>query len=132
MSRENVEIVRRIYEAFNREDIEGAIELLDPAVKYDLSERVFNPATYEGHDGIRRFAADIDEVWDEFRIEPVEFIDAGDTVVVSHRIRTRGKGSGIEVDLSSSTIYTLRDRKVVAARMYREHDDALDAAGLSE
>ena len=47
-----------------------------------LSERVFNPAVYEGHDGIRRFVAELDEVWDEFRIEPVEFIDAGDAVVV--------------------------------------------------
>jgi ketosteroid isomerase-like protein len=106
MSQENVEIVRRLYDALNRDDIEGAIEQMDPAVRYDLSERVFNPAVYEGHDGIRRFAADLDEVWDEFRAEPVEFIDAGETVVVSHRVHARGKGSGVE--------------------------DALAAAGLSE
>jgi hypothetical protein len=79
-------------------------------VKYDLSERVFNPAVYEGHDGIRRFVADLDEVWDEFRIEPVEFIDAGETVVVSHRVHARGKGSGVEVELPSTSLYTLRNR----------------------
>jgi ketosteroid isomerase-like protein len=132
MSEENVEIVQRLYDALNRDDIEGAIEWLDPAVRYDLSERVFNPAVYEGHDGIRRFAANLAEVWDEFRTEPVEFIDAGETVVVSHRVRARGKGSGVEVELPSSNLYRLRDRRVFAIRMYREHADALEAAGLSE
>jgi ketosteroid isomerase-like protein len=132
MSQENVEIVRRLYDALNRDDIEGAIELTDPAVRYDLSERVFNPAVYEGHDGIRRFAADLNEVWDEFRAEPVEFIDTGETVVVSHRVHARGKGSGVKVELPSSSLYMLRERRVFAIRMYREHADALEAAGLSE
>jgi ketosteroid isomerase-like protein len=132
MSEENMELVRRLYDAVNRGDIEGAIELTDPAVKYDLSERVFNPAVYEGHDGIRRFVADLDEVWEEFRSEPVEFIDVGDTVVVSHRVIARGKGSGVEVELPSSSVYKLRNQKVFAIRMYREHADALEAAGLRE
>ena len=70
----------------------------------DLSERVFNPGFYEGHDGYRRFLEEIDEVWDDFRAEPLEFIDAGDKVVVSHVVRGRGKGSGVEVELPSTSI----------------------------
>jgi ketosteroid isomerase-like protein len=132
MSQENVEAVRTVIEAINRGDIESVIELIDPAAKFDLSERVFNPAVYDGHDGIRRFVAELGEVWDEFRVEPVEFIDAGDTVVVSYRIHARGKGSGVDVELPSSTIYTLRQGRIAAARMYREHAEALEAAGLSE
>jgi uncharacterized protein len=132
MSQENVEIVRHLYEALNRGDLEGAIEMIDPGVRYDLSERVFNPAVYEGHDGIRRFSEEIDEVWDEFRVDPLDLIDAGDKVVVSHLVRARGKGSGVEVELPSTSIYTLRERKVVAIRMHREHRQALEAAGLQE
>jgi ketosteroid isomerase-like protein len=132
MSEENVEVVRRLYEALNRGDLEGAIEMTDPNIRYDLSERVFNPAVYQGHDGIRRFSAEVDEVWDEFRVEPLDFIDVGDKIIVSHLVHARGKGSGVDVELPSTSVYTLREGKVLAIRMYREHDQALEAAGLRE
>jgi ketosteroid isomerase-like protein len=132
MSQENVEIVRRGYDALNHGDIEGMIKTADPQVRWDVSQRVFNPAVYEGHDGIRRFVEEIDEVWEDFRLEPLEFIDAGDKVVVSHLVRGRGKGSGVEVELPSTNVYSLRNGKVIETRMYREHGEALEAAGLSE
>jgi uncharacterized protein len=132
MSQENVEIVRRGYDAFNRGDIEGLIETVEPQIRWDLSERVFNPRVYEGHDGIRRLVEEIDEVWEQFRLEPLEFIDAGDKVVVSHLVRGRGKGSGVDVELPSTTVYTLRNGKLIETRMYREHAEALEAAGLRE
>jgi ketosteroid isomerase-like protein len=132
MSEENVEVVGRLYEALNRGDLEGAIEMTDPNIRYDLSERVFNPAVYQGHDGIRRFSAEVDEVWDEFRVEPLDFIDVGDKIIVSHLVHARGKGSGVDVELPSTSVYTLREGKVLAIRMYREHDQALEAAGLRE
>jgi len=132
MSQENVDVVRRGYNAFNRGDIDGVIETTGPEVRWDMSERVFNPAVYEGHDGMRRFVEEIDEVWEEFRLEPQEFIDAGDKVVVAHLIRGSGKGSGVDVELPSTSVYTLRGGKVVEAVMYREHGKALEAAGLRE
>ena len=64
MSHENVEIVRRVYDATLHGETERVIELLDPRIRLDMSERVFNPAVYEGHEGSRRFFAEIDEVWD--------------------------------------------------------------------
>jgi ketosteroid isomerase-like protein len=131
MSQENVEIVRRSLETWSGGDIEGLIETMDPEVRFDLSERVFNPGVYEGHDGFRRFVQEVDEVWEDFRIEPLEFIDAGeDKVVVSYLVRGRGKGSGVDVELPSTSVYTLRDGKLIEARMYRDHEKALEAAGL--
>ena len=132
MSQENVEIVRRFYEAQQRGETERVIEMADPAVRVDMSERVFNPAVYEGHDGSRRFWAELDQVWDDFRVEPLEFIDAGDKVVVSHLVRGRGKGSGVEVELPSTNVYTLRDGLVTEVHMYRDHSRALKAVGLRE
>jgi ketosteroid isomerase-like protein len=133
MSQENVEIVRAALETTSIHDVDAMIERLDPEVRFDLSERVFNPGIYEGHDGFRRFVQEIDEVWEDFRIEPLEFIDAGeDKVVVSYLVRGRGKGSGVDVELPSTSVYTLRRGKLIAARMYREHRKALEAAGLSE
>jgi ketosteroid isomerase-like protein len=128
---ENVEIVRRVYDASLRGDADAVIAVLDPAVRADMTERVFNPDVYEGHEGYRRFLAEIDAVWDSFRIEPLEFIDAGDKVVVSHMVRGRGKGSGVEVELPSTSVYTVREGLVTEIHMYREHGRALRAAGLS-
>ena len=133
MSQENVEIVRAALETTSIRDADGIIERLDPEVRFDLSERVFNPGIYEGHDGFRRFVQEIDEVWEDFRIEPLEFIDAGeDKVVVSYLVRGRGKASGVDVELPSTSVYTLRRGKLIEARMYREHRDALEAAGLTD
>ena len=132
MSQENVEVVRRGYDAFNSGDVEGVVATVGPDVRWDMSERVFNPAVYEGHDGMRRFVEEIDEVWEDFRLEPLDFIDAGDKVVVSHLIRGSGKGSGVDVELPSTSVYTVRRGKVIEARMYCEHGEALEAAGLSE
>jgi uncharacterized protein len=132
MSEENVEIVRWLYDAALRGDTERVIEMADPAVRLDMSERVFNPALYEGHEGLRRFYAEIDEIWEEFRVEPLEFIDAGDMVVVSHLVRGRGKGSGVDVELPSTSVFTLLGGLVIENHMYRDHTRALEAAGLRE
>ena len=82
--------------------------------------------------GFGEFVEEIDEVWEDFRLEPLEFIDAGDKVVVSHLIHGSGKGSGVDVELPSTSVYTLRGSKVIESRMYRDHAEALEAAGLSE
>jgi uncharacterized protein len=132
MAEENVEIVRRVYDATLHGETERVIELLDPRIRLDMSERVFNPAVYEGHEGSRRFFAEIDEVWDDFRAEPLEFIDAGENVVVAHMVRGRGKESGVEVELPSTSVYTVHDGLVTAIHMYRDHGRALEAAGLRE
>src|SRR5215218_1259494 len=113
MSEENVEVVRQLYDAALRGDTDAVIDQLDPAVHADMSERVFNPDSYEGHDGYRRFLAETDAVWDDFRVDPLEFIDAGEKVMVSHIVRGRGKESGVEVELPSISVYTVRKGLIV-------------------
>jgi hypothetical protein len=76
MSQENVEIVRQVIDAWNRNEQERASRFLDPDVILDATQRVVNPKTYAGIEGMRAMLADRDEVWDEFRLEPNEFIDA--------------------------------------------------------
>src|SRR2546423_3497478 len=66
MSEENVEVVRRIYEHLNRGDVDGVVQLCDDDFLMDMSERVFNPDTYQGHAGIRRFYEGVREVWESY------------------------------------------------------------------
>jgi ketosteroid isomerase-like protein len=128
MSSENVEIVRRAANA-RRSEFE---ELLDPAVRLDLSERVFNPAVYEGYDGILRWRAEVKDVWESYVSDPQEFFDCGQAVVVITHERGRGRGSGVEVDRQTALVYKLRDRRVSEIRLYHDREQAMRDAGFAE
>jgi ketosteroid isomerase-like protein len=127
MSQENVEIVRRILTTRPGEILAA---LLDPAVRLDLSERVFNPAVYEGYEGIVRWFAEVDDVWETYRMQPEEFVDRDDVVVVLARERGRGTGSGVEVERDLTLLCRLCAGRVSEIRLYRDREQALHAAGL--
>ena len=129
MSQENLELVRRALSA-RRSEFE---RLLDPAVRLDLSERVFNPAVYEGYEGVLRWRADVGDVWESYRSEPEEFFDGDEVVVVFTRERGRAKGSGIEVDQHPTALLCrLRSGRVSEIRLYHNRERALRDAGLRE
>jgi ketosteroid isomerase-like protein len=133
MSQKNVEIVRRVIDAWNRDQPEGVIRFLDPDVVFDATQRRINPKTYTGMEGMRVMLADRDEVWEEFRLEPDEFVDAADRVVVIGRWVGKGRGSGIEVQRPVAHVFTLHDGRVVRVELgYTGRGDALEATGLSE
>ena len=125
----NQDIVRSIYAAVG----EGRmpLELLDPQIELDLSERIFNPAVYRGHEGARQFYGEIEEIWgDSWLSVPEQMFESGEQVVAFVRSRGRGKSSGVEVEDTSANVWTIRDGKAIAYRLYRDHDEALEAAGL--
>ena len=130
MSQENVEIVRRLLTARPDEAPDLLAELLDPAVRLDLSDRVFNPDVYEGYEGIMRWRSDVDDVWESYQMEPEEFFDADEVVVVTVRERGRGKGSGVEVDRQVTFLCRLRASRVSEIRSYDDGRRALRDAGL--
>ena len=136
MSQENVEIVRRVYvqwedELFKLDDVVFT-ELLDPDIEWDASRRTFDPAVYHGHDGIREFVAALREVWDSGRIEPIEFIPAGDQVVVTVRLFLVSRTDRQEVAANAAHVWTLQDGKVIRHCVFQTRAEALEAAGLSE
>ena len=128
----NVELIRRAYAALNRGDIEAFVSLCDDDFHLDMSERVLNPATYEGHDGIRRFYREVREVWAEFMWEPEQLHATGERVVALLHSHGRGRGSGVEIDRDVAMLWTVRDGRAVAVRFYIDQADALEAAGLDD
>src|ERR1700692_16273 len=98
MSRENVEIVRRFSELWNHEDWAGLVALVDPSVEQlGTVGGIEEGQVLRGLDEIRRDYDVVENTWDEHRVEPQEFIDAGDRVLVLLSEYQRGKRSGIEV-----------------------------------
>jgi uncharacterized protein len=134
MSEENVEIVREAFKAFLEGDQERAARLIDPEVEFHgtvggLEEGRVARGLAEI---AQTFEAEDLEAWDERRFEPQEFIDAGDEVVVLMHEYRRGKGSGIEIEIDTAIVHTVREGRVARIQGYMDPDAALKAAGLSE
>jgi ketosteroid isomerase-like protein len=97
-----------------------------------MSDRVFNPAVYEGHDGIRRFYSEVRDVWKSYVWEPEELIEAGPDVVALIRSTGRGRGSGVEVHRETAMVWSVREGQAIALRFFRDRGEALKrAAGQS-
>jgi ketosteroid isomerase-like protein len=129
MSRENVEVVRRLYEAFLRGDQSAIVAGLHPEIEWRSIE---DTETRHGHDGVATSVAGWLETWEEHDLKPEEYLDAGDQVVVTTRLRGRGRQSGATVETRYFAVWQLRDGQAVAYREYPSKPVALEAAGLSE
>jgi len=127
MPSDNVEIVRRAHEALNSGDMDALVKVCAPEFRLDMSDRVFNPAVYEGHAGIRRFYSEVRDVWESYVWDPEELIERGSDVVALLRSTGRGRGSGVEVERETAMVWTLREGRATAVRFFRDREEALKA-----
>jgi len=133
MSQENIEIVRRAYEAWNRRDFDETIAHIDPDVDWGFEGASRFPGTeasYQGHEGVREFWRVFIEPWTDFRIEIEKTYDAGEAVVVF--VVFHGKVGGIELSEPFGHVIWVRDHRCVRFRSFDDRKAALEAAGLSE
>jgi ketosteroid isomerase-like protein len=127
---ENEQLIRQGYDAWNRGDWERMEELFVPEFEVDATDRVLNPDRYLGIEGFRRMADEMWEVWDSWLIEPEEFIERGDVMFVRHQIHARGKGSGLELQQTYWSVWTIRDGLAEKLALFVNEDHARTAAGL--
>jgi ketosteroid isomerase-like protein len=125
------QVIRQGYDAWNRADWAAMEAFLAPEFEVDATDRVLNPDSYQGIEGFRRLAGEMAEVWDSWEVEPLQFIERGDLMLVAHRVRARGKGSGIEVEQTYWSVWTVRDGKGVKLALFVDRDRAMAAAGLT-
>ena len=122
--------MRRAHDALNHGDAEGLAALCLPDFRLDMSDRVLNPEVYCGHDGIRRFLADVQEVWETFTWEPTDLREAGDLVFAMVHSVGRGRVSGLEIDRHSAMLWQIPEEMLLALTFYRDPSAARKAAGL--
>jgi ketosteroid isomerase-like protein len=135
MSQENVEAMKRGLDAYNRRDVEALLEELDPEVEWHPALLVpleGEPTVYRGHEGIREFFRDVDDVLAEIEGEYSEIRDLGNRVVGIGRLRMRGRGSGAETESPLANVTDFENGKVRRIRTYLDPGEALKAAGLEE
>jgi ketosteroid isomerase-like protein len=136
MLRENVEIVRRVYDAAARRDAATVLDIYDPEVELDLSRLqvvgFMGQDVYRGHEGLRSFFREWHEAWENIEYDYDELIDAGEEVISVVTRRGRGRASGAEVELAVALVWALREGKVVRVAWFRTRAEAIEAAGLRE
>jgi ketosteroid isomerase-like protein len=131
MSQEDVEIVRAAIDAWNRRDWDSALRDAAPDVEYDLSGALGPFRGVYGRDEIERAWADLTEGFADVRLEPHEFIEVGEHVVVPWTFHAVGR-EGVEVESRVTFTFTIRNGSIARLRLYQELEEALGAAGLSE
>jgi ketosteroid isomerase-like protein len=132
MSRENVEVVRSMLDAWNRGDYSTALETVDPNIQLEAALGGTLDGTYQGHAGLRKWLTDFWGSFDDYRTEIEEYIPAGDHVVWAAHHFGRGRGSGIEVEMQNWHVCEVRDDKIVRYWVFNTKEAALEAVGLRE
>jgi ketosteroid isomerase-like protein len=133
MSEENVEIVRRHIEAF-LEDAPLSVSYLDPYVVVDRS-RVGTPESgvAYGHEEVVRSVRRYIGAFEQYAYEVERVTDLGSGAIVAVVTeKGRGKSSGVPVQHSFASLYTLIDGKIARVTVFPSEEEALEAAGLSE
>jgi ketosteroid isomerase-like protein len=143
MSQVNVEVVRRSYAAYNaavsapnpRKALRAATErVADPAIEWVIEPTALDarPTPYRGIDGVMEFFDGVLEAFEQIRQIPERFIDRGDRVLVFVRAEARTRAPVIELDEKWAHLVTVRDGKILRLQQFRDRDEALEAAGLTE
>ena len=139
MSEENVELVRRAVEEFNRGGPAAVISsgFLSTEVMLDASRAdIPGVSAFRGQDEVRAFfeedwfGAFPFEEWEIHIEEPI--VDHGDQVIFTSRQQGRGASSGAAAVLALGNIFTLRNGEIVRMQIFRRPEEALEAAGLSQ
>ena len=137
MSAENVEVVRRVYEAVSRRDTESVLAFYDPEVTLEAGPGTIGEAlgtrVYRGYDGLRAFDRAWREAFEDLDTFCEETIDAGDKVVTAAKYRARGRGSGVEVEGPLQYgVWTLREGVIVRVVWFATREEAIEAARTVE
>jgi ketosteroid isomerase-like protein len=129
MAGDRLELVRRLYDDWSRGDFSRA-DAYDADVEFELVDWP-EAASVRGVDAMRRTWFASLGAWDDFRVEAVEYREAGPHVVVMNRIQGRGKGSAAEVSADTASVWTIEGGKVTRLALFWDPAKALEAAGLS-
>jgi len=126
---ERVELVRRGFEAYNAGDIETVLDLFDPEIEVRASAELINPGPYYGRAGFLEWARHWNEAWDSFENAVEEIVPVGERHVVARIHQTgRGRGSGVDVEMTVGYLYEMGDGRCVHLALYPSFQAAMAAA----
>jgi ketosteroid isomerase-like protein len=133
MSEENVELMLRGVDAWNRGDLGWFLDHMTEDFEFRTAQLFpdLDPI-YSGHDGWRAFWRTWRDAWETVTIRVERIEDLGDRALVVVTFDGVGRGSGVEVNIEVFQLWTFRDGKVARGQAFFDREEALEAVGLRE
>ena len=128
---DNIELVHAFVEAFNSRDIDSVAAFTREDVVLEEWPTALGAQTFTGIDGVRVAIDAWFETWEWMRVRVIDVFATGDHVVITLHQRAKGKGSEIEVEITSHNVYSFTDGKVSRIALFTEREPALTLAGLN-
>jgi hypothetical protein len=125
MAEANLEALQRGYEALNRGDLSGVLELLDPDIEWHEPGDSPEAGTHHGRDSFERFFRSWIDSFDEFRVEPEHVVERRNELIAVVRQSGRGRASGVEIEIRLAHVWTIEDGRAVRWESVPNPDDAL-------
>ena len=130
MSRANLELVRRNNDAYNARDLTAYLDTVAESVKFESRFSAMDRVIYRGHDDLRRYFVELDEVWSRYEMRLERMVSAGDHVVMLCHLFAIGRESNLKLEEHPGVVFTLEQGKIVEISAYPTHAEALEALGL--
>lgn len=122
----------QLVEALNARDFDGVAAMpLDPELEFRSIIAASEGTSYRGIEGLRQWARDVDAIWEDFRIETLELVAAGDDrAVLVMRLTGRARGSGVPLESTIGQVWHWRKGRLWLNDAYSDPRDAFAAAGI--
>jgi ketosteroid isomerase-like protein len=130
MSEENLELIRAGFAAHSRGDLDGLMQVYDPEVVFET----LLLGTHHGNEAIRLIYEENQKTLSGYDVVPVELIDAEDQVVAVAQVTGAGSASEIAMEDRDrfAFLFTIKNGRVVREQAFRNREEAIEAAGLSD
>ena len=131
MSQENLEIVRRAMDAYNARELTAYLAEISDSVRFQSRFSAIDSVIYNGHADMRRYFANLDEVWSRYEMQLERMVPEGNQVAALCHLYAVGRDSDIQLEEHPGVVFTIEAGTIVAMDSYSTHADALAAIGLS-
>jgi ketosteroid isomerase-like protein len=132
MTQADVETLRAEYETMSRRDWNSVLNAAHSDFELRTPADAPQGGTFHGRDEVRRAFEDFFSPYEEVRIEPQEFFERGDRIVVFFVQRCRPRGSNAMVEIQAGHLWTMRDGKPARLEIFPKREKALEAADRDE
>ena len=132
MSQEDLDVMRRWSDAWNRGDIDAFADLFDADAEVITDPSWMEAGPFHGRAAIRKWYEGLKESYEREVVVLKELFEAGDKVVARLDWQVRGRTSGIETELDATSVNTIESGRIVRQQYYFDYAKALEAVGLSE
>jgi hypothetical protein len=126
----NVDLHRRVNAAIQALDREALLAVCDPAIEVHSIFAVVGGAVYHGPEGARRWLADLEDAWVEFRIDEEAYFNVGEHTLAYIVLHGRGRQSGAEAVMPYTQVARWHRDRCAYFKAYHDRDDALEALGI--